>query len=300
MWYEYRAGNEQQYKGDKADLTMKFYDSHIHFYFKLPVEELKGVFSRLRKIGLAGFDALVFAEFPGDIKTVLKMVPGAYHQSISLSVLEKQKDPFPYFAWANPLKVIPFVDARFIESDIEEKMEKFKQRGFQGLKLLYIPEEDSAVQVKGMEEAFGRPVKKSEEITARLINSASSHGMRVLFHVDLRRYGDFVQEMIRSHPKTNFNIPHFGSSRKALSHLLEAYTNCYTDTSSLVPFMAEDPAAYQYFIRHYQDRILYGSDALIGNPERVASSLGFVEQLLNDPEIFHKLTCKNYLAFHGL
>jgi hypothetical protein len=124
--------------------------------------------------------------------------------------------------------------------------------------------------------------------------------MGVLFHVDLRRYGNFVEEMLRSHPATNFNVPHFGSSRKALSHLLENYPNCYTDTSSLVPFMIEDPVSYKSFIRQFQDRILYGSDALIGDPERVESTQRFIDRFLDDPAIFHKLTCKNYLEFHGL
>ncbi len=279
---------------------MKFYDAHIHFYFKIPAEELKGVFCRLQEIGMAGCDALVFAEFPGDLKTVLKMVPAAYHNSISIPTLEMQKDPFPYFAWAKPLRIIPFVDARFIDQGIEEKMAGFKERGFRGLKLLYIPEEDGTIGVQGMEQAFGRSVKKSEEITARLIDSADSLGMPVLFHVDLRRYGDFVKEMIASHPQTNFNIPHFGSSRKAIRQLLDNYPNCYTDTASLVPFMEEDPQSYLTFMRQYQDRVLYGSDALIGNPEHVASTLSFLERFVPDQEILPRLVHNNYLAFHRI
>lgn len=280
-------------------MIMQFYDAHIHFYFKFPAEELKGVFNRLIKGGLKGFTALVFTEFPSDINVVLKMVPGAYHDHISLSALEVQQEPFPYFEWAKPLTIIPFADARFIDHDIEEKMARFKQRGFRGLKLLYVPEEDNNIRVQGMEQAFGRPVRKSEEITARLIDSAASQGMCVLFHVDLRRYGNFVEEMLSSHPATNFNVPHFGSSRKALLQLLENYPNCYTDVSSLVSFMREDPESYKSFIRQFQDRILYGSDALIGDPERIESTPRFVERFLDDPAIFHKLTCNNYLKFHG-
>lgn len=278
---------------------MQFYDSHIHFYFKFPADELKRVFSHLMKGGLMGFNALIFTEFPHDINTVLKMVPGAFHDNISPAALEMQQNPFPYFEWAKPLTIIPFADARFIDQGIEEKMERFKQRGFKGLKLLYVPEEDKNIRVQGMEQAFGRPLKKSEEITARLIDSAASQGMSVLFHADLRRYGNFVEEMLHGHPATNFNIPHFGSSRKALSHLLENYPNCYTDTSSLVPFMMEDPESYKSFIRQFQDRILYGSDALISNPGHVESTRISIERFLDDPALFHKLTCKNYLEFHG-
>ncbi|MBI4634387.1 MAG: amidohydrolase family protein [Deltaproteobacteria bacterium] len=281
-------------------MTMKPYDAHIHFYFPFPPDELRRVFHHLTKIGLAGFNALVFAEFPSDIETVLKMVPGAFHNVFTLSVLENQKDPFPYFEWAEPLTIVPFVDARFIENGIEEKIKGFKQNGFKGLKIIYIPEEDTTIRVKGMEQAFGRPVKKSEDITARLIESASSQGMCVLLHADLRRYGDFVNEMIRSYPQTNFNVPHFGFSRKTIIHLLETYPNCYTDTSSLVPFMTDDPLSYKSFIREYQDKILFGSDAMIGTPERVESSLRFVEQFLDDRETFHKIVHTNYCTYQGV
>jgi hypothetical protein len=281
-------------------LKTQFYDCHIHFYFKFPAEELKQVFRRLIQGGLTGFNALVFTEFPNDINTVLKMVPGAYHDNISIAALEMQQNPFPYFEWAAPLNIIAFADTRFIVQEIEEKMAQFKQRGFKGLKLLYVPEEDTNIRVRGMEQAFGRPVKKSEEITARLIASAASQGMCVLFHVDLRRYGNFVEEMLQSHPATNFNIPHFGFSRKAIYHLLETYPNCYTDTSSLVPFMLEDPESYKSFIGQFQDRILYGSDALISDPEFVSSTMSFVDRFLDDPAILQKLTWRNYLEFHGL
>jgi hypothetical protein len=280
-------------------LIMQFYDAHIHFYFKFAAEELKPVFSRLMDGGMQGFNALIFTEYPNDINTVLKMVPGIYHNNISIQALEMQQDPFPYFAWASPLTIIPFVDARFMEQDIEAKMKRFRHRGFRGLKLLYVPEEDANIQVQGMEQAFGRSLKKSEEITARLIDSAASQGMCVLFHVDLRRYGNFVEEMLDSYRATNFNIPHFGSSRKSLSRLIEKYPNCYTDTSSLVPFMREAPESYKGFIRQYQDRILYGSDALISNPGLVESTRGFLDEFLDDQELFQKLFSKNYREFHG-
>jgi len=137
-------------------------------------------------------------------------------------------------------------------------------------------------------------------MTSLIIESASSQDMPVLMHVDLRRYGDFVEEMIRSHPKTHFNLPHFGFSRKAVSFLLDKYPNCYTDMSSLEPFMEKEPLSYKSFIKDYQDRILFGSDAVIGHPEKVQSTLEFINQFLEDIEIFHKLVNKNYRSFMNL
>jgi hypothetical protein len=278
---------------------MKFYDAHIHFFYNCPTDELKRLLRALENIGLAGMDVLVIAEFPPETETVLKMIPGAYHPHVTPSALENQKDPFPVLNLMGPLRITPFLDARFVDDHIEEKIKKFHERGFKGLKLLYVPEEDLEYRIWGMEKAFGRPRKKSERITARLIECASAHSMPVLMHVDLRKYGEFVAEMIRSHPQTNFNIPHFGFSRKALSALLDHYPNCYADLSSLRTFMEREPGSYRDFIWRYQDRILFGSDAIVSEPENVQSALTFLERFLGNGEPFSKLVNENYLTFHG-
>ena len=277
-----------------------YYDAHVHFVYSCPTEELILIFEALENMGLAGLNVLVMAESPPEIETVLKMIPGAYHPRFNHRALENQKDPFPVLNLTDHLSVIPFLDARFIEDHIEQKIKIFRQKGFKGLKLLYVPEEDLEYRIGGMEKAFGRSRKKSEEITALLIENASFHGMPILMHVDLRKHGEFMAEMIRSHPQTNFNIPHFGFSRKAISSLLDNYPNCYTDLSSLRNFMEKDPDSYQNFIQRYQDRILFGSDAIISQPELIQSALAFLEGFLNNGEIFFKLTNENYLAFHGI
>lgn len=279
---------------------MKFYDAHVHFVYSCPTDELKRIFKALENIGLAGMNVLVIAESPPEIETVLKMIPGAYHPRFNHRALENQRDPFPVLNLTDHLRMIPFLDARFIEDQIEQKIKIFHQKGFKGLKLLYVPEEDLEYRIGGMEKTFGRARKKSEEITARLIENASSHGMSILMHADLRKYGEFVGEMIRSRPRTNFNIPHFGFSRKAISSLLDNYPNCYTDLSSLRTFMEKDPDSYRKFIRRYQDRILFGSDAIVSQPENIRSALTFLEGFLNNAEIFFKLVNENYLAFHGI
>ena len=140
-------------------------------------------------MGLAGMNVLAIAESPSEIETALKMIPGAYHPRFNPRALENQRDPFPVLNLADRLKMIPFLDARFIGDHIEQKIKIFHQRGFKGLKLLYVPEEDLEYRIGGMEKTFGRTRKKSEEITALLVENASSHGMPILMHADLRKYG---------------------------------------------------------------------------------------------------------------
>jgi len=280
---------------------MEYYDAHIHFFYNCSLHELQQKIGLLEKTGLSGMNILVISEFPAEIDTYLKMIPGAYHPFVTREALVNQKDPFEVMNLPRHLKIVPFLDARFMENHIEDKIKMYKQKGFKGLKLLYVPEEDTTLRIGGMEKTFGRTCKQSEKITSLIIEQASSQGMPILMHVDLRRYGDFVEEMVRSYPGTNFNIPHFGFSRRAMSLLLDKYSNCYTDMSSLISFMEKEPASYKSFIKQYQDRILFGSDAVIGQPERVESTLEFMNRFLKDMEIFHKLVNKNYMNYmaHG-
>ena len=282
-------------------MAAEWYDAHIHFFYFYSISEISLVLRNLEEKGLAGFDALVYAEIPREIETIRMMVPGAYHDLITVQVLEHQKDPLAVIKQASPLKkIIPFADARFVRSDAHQKVQGFKRRGFQGIKLFYVPEDDEELQIGGMKKALGRSVKESEAITALLIDGASSHGMLVLFHADFRKYGDFVEEMVRSHPKVNFNIPHFGSSRKLMSVLMDRYPNCYTDLSSLSPAMQRDPASYRDFVTDYQDRILFGSDGVLSRPEEIESALELLREFLDEDEVFDKLVRQNFLRFHHL
>lgn len=276
---------------------MKYYDVHIHFFYHCSLAELTRIFYRLEKTGFAGINILVLAEFPAPIDTVMKMIPGEFHPCVTQESLENQKNLFAVTNLPRRLKINPFLDARFMETNIEEKIKLYRKRGFKGLKLLYVPEEDTTLRISGMEKTFGRTRKQSEKITSLIIEKASSERMPVLIHVDLRKYGDFVAEMLESYSRTNFNIAHFGFSRRAISVLLEKYPNCYTDMSSLEAFMEKDPLSYKSFIKRYQDQILFGSDALISEPERVESTLQFIDRFLGDEEVFYKLANKNYMDY---
>ncbi|MGZ3495595.1 MAG: amidohydrolase family protein, partial [Thermodesulfobacteriota bacterium] len=154
-----------QEQGTKI-LDMKYYDAHIHFVYQCSLNQLKRSFDLFEENGLGGMNILVLAEFPSEIDTVLKMIPGEFHPSITEESLGRQKDPFAVMNLPRRLKMVPFLDARFIENNIEGKIKTYRQRGFKGLKLLYVPEEDAILRVGGMEKAFGRTRKQSEKITS--------------------------------------------------------------------------------------------------------------------------------------
>jgi predicted TIM-barrel fold metal-dependent hydrolase len=51
-------------------------------------------------------------------------------------------------------------------------------------------------------------------------------------------------------------------------------------------------------MRRYKDKILFGSDALIGQPETVHSAREFFLNYIDDPELLKKIFNNNYLKFH--
>ena len=277
---------------------MRIYDAHLHLLFKCSSSELQGNFVYLHEIGVAGFDALIIPEYPAVLKTARQMVPEEYHNEVDLDILCKQRDSIQIVKQVKDLDIIPFLDARYIETDIEQKFRMYHDQGFKGLKLLYVPEEDTVSKFAGMENAFGRSLVKSEKITSLLVDCASHYDMPVLIHVDLRRYVEFAEELLKNHPQINFNIAHFGFSRRNIAPFLDRYPNCYTDMAALVPYIEKFPSRYLDFVKCYQDRILFGSDALIGVPETVLKTSTFVIGWLDDMGLAEKIFYKNYLAYH--
>ncbi|BBO77845.1 hypothetical protein DSCW_52620 [Desulfosarcina widdelii] len=277
---------------------MMIYDAHIHFLFKCASSKLKCKFAYLNEIGVGGFDALIIPEYPAVLKTVRHMVPEIYHKEVDLEILHRQKDSIHILKKEKGTAIVPFLDARYIETDIERKFRMYHEQGFRGLKLLYVPEEDKVSKFGGMENAFGRSLAQSEKVTSMLVDCASYYGMPVLMHVDLRRYAEFTENLLKNHPRTSFNIAHFGFSRRKIAPLLDRYPNCYTDMASLVPYIKKQPSAYLDFVKHYRERILYGSDGLIGRPEIILKTSRFVIGWLNGMGISGKIFYENYMDYH--
>jgi hypothetical protein len=278
---------------------LEFYDAHLHILFKCRPSDLQNRLDFLKGIGVKGFCAIITPEFPGDVNIIREMIPEVYYSIQDLEVLCKQEHILPIIRQVTNPDIIPYIDARYIGTDIERKMEKYHGQGYVGLKLLYVPEEDNVSKIHGMARAFGRPPAESERITADLIACAARYGMPVLIHLDLRRYAGFMTDMLEGYPQTHFNIAHFGYYRKMAAKLLDKYPNCWTDIASLVPGFRKDQKGYLDFIRHYQERVLFGSDALIEEPEIVQKAAGFFLKRLADPQLIDRVFYKNYLEFHG-
>ena len=141
----------------------------------------------------------------------------------------------------------------------------------------------------GWKKLFKQSQKSYEDVTLKMIEQAVAFNWPVIFHVDLRLHEDFARKILEKFPGHPFIFPHFGFSRKIIVQLIENYDDCYTDFSSLLPFMQKTPEAYSKFIIKYQDRVLFGTDATTDWPDLVNQYIETVKMLIDDEVVLQKI-----------
>lgn len=278
---------------------MQIYDAHVHFLWNASFDQSTRQWMALREKGLCGLAVIIMGYHLADRERCLALIPTAYHDRVDPDFFNEPPDPVPGVpASLDGLQLFPYLDSRFIEEERSD-LTPFRNGGFRGLKILYIPEEDRENGMIGWETLFHRSLSASEDLTACLVEQASSFGWPVIFHADFRRYGAFAEELLAAHPSTPFIVPHLGFSRKAMAGVLERQLHVSTDVSSLLPFMKRAPEAYADFIAAYSDRVLFGTDATWGWPELEQEYLAFLPGMIRDEEVLHRVFAGNYLRIHA-
>ncbi len=278
---------------------MNFCDAHVHFLRHGSEEETTRGWIPVRDEGLQGMAVIIMGYHLADRRRCLALVPGAYHDRVDHTFFDRFPEPEACLPGDFPgIPLFPYLDSRFMEEGRAD-LKPFREAGYRGLKVLYIPEEDKENRMAGWKKVFGRSMSASENLTARLVEQASDFGWPVIFHADLRKYAPFVEDLLKAFPGTPFVIPHFGFSRKAVDRVLERMGHVSTDFSSLLPFMKEAPEAYGDFINTYPDRVLFGSDATMGWPELTLEYVAFVKKMIRDEGVLRKVLAENYLRIHG-
>ena len=85
-----------------------------------------------------------------------------------------------------------------------------------------------------------------------------------------------------------------------MARFIEQFDVCYTDFSSLLPFMQKAPDDYRHFIETYEDRVLFGSDATSDWPDLISEYIETVKDLIRDDVILKKVFRDNYLRVHQI
>ncbi len=278
---------------------MDYYDAHVHFLWNGPYDQVARAWDSLREDGLQGMAVIIMGDHPADRKRCMDLVPRAYHDRVDPAFFDAPPDLDACVpADLRGLPLFPYLDSRFMEAHRAD-LGPFRAAGFRGLKILFIPDEDRENGMVGWKALFGRSLREAEDLTARLVAQAAAFEWPVIFHADLRRYGPFVEDLLKTHPGIPFVVPHFGFSRKAVAGLMDRLEHVYTDFSSLLPFMRQAPEAYRRFVEERADRVLFGSDTTLGWPGRTAEYAAFVREWIRDEGVLEKILLENALRIHG-
>lgn len=189
--------------------------------------------------------------------------------------------------------IVPLIDTRYLWGDIPAVLGRYLRQGFRGIKGVYLPDPGNDLGVKGVPDTFGITVSEYRKREWEIFSFAETNDLTVLYHIDARRYGDTLAALLSDFPRVRVNIPHFGIGRKAFAPFLGRYPNVFTDFSGLLSHMRENLASYRDFIMEYQDRVCFGSDAIL---YRVAGSLQYLDALCDlglPAEVLRKVCVEN-------
>jgi hypothetical protein len=244
---------------------------------------------------MAGF---IIGDPPESRAEYLEMIPPAYHQALDADFLNDELGcKASLVEEFDDLEVIPYLDCRFAIIRNPD-LGKFRREGFRGLKMLYIPNDDPELAMEGWKRFFAGSESAYQDTVIQTIEQAISFGWPVVFHANAKRDEGFLKELLQTAKGHPFIIPHFGFSRRIIAQIMERFDHCHTDFSSLLPFMQENPRGYLDFITVFQDRILFGSDALFDEPQLIADYLAFATDLVADKNVLEKILVKNYVRVH--
>ncbi|MFZ2948340.1 MAG: amidohydrolase family protein, partial [Desulfuromonadaceae bacterium] len=203
------------------------------------------------------------------------------------------------FAELSDQMIMPLVDTRYLWGDVPTALQGYLQRGFKGIKGLYLPDNENDLGVRSIPDSFGITLEQYRQREWEIFSFVQNHDLPLLYHMDARRYGDAMMELLDDFPKVRVNFPHLGISRKAFSKILDRYPNVYTDIASLLPYIRSNPGSYRDFIMHYPDRVCFGSDAFLYQAERVIDYIDVVKELKLPEEIERQVFNNNPARFLG-
>lgn len=193
--------------------------------------------------------------------------------------------------------LFPMIDTRCLAGEVEPQLRDYVACGFRGIKGLYLGDDKNDLQLSSVPEVFGISLKQYREREWRIFAFAEANDLPVVYHMDAKRYGDVMQAILEDFPRLRIDFPHFGIGRRAFSRFLDRYPNVYTDIAYMRPHIQNDPASYRDFICHYPDRVCFGSDALLYQPDIVLDYIELVRSLKLPEEVENKVFSQNPCRF---
>ena len=274
-------------------------DVHCHCFCGM---EQTDIFSsgleQLRKAGVSHLAVMGVVNTSLNKKDIGKLIPEGFHNLGD--TLFNEADDLLGFARQSDGLLFPMLDTRALKGDVPSFLQGYITQGFRGIKGLYLADAGNDLGLVSVPEIFGTTVKRYQQREWEIFAFAEANDLPVLYHMDANRYGDVMRAILDDFPLLRINFPHFGIGRKGLIKIFDRYPNVYTDIAYMSPHIQNNPGSYCDFISHYQDRVCFGSDALLYQPEIVLEYIALVRSLKLPKKIEDKVFSKNPRRFLGL
>lgn len=274
-------------------------DVHCHCFAGLgQLERVSRGLTRLREAGVSHLGVMGLVNTSLNAQDVWKLIPEGF-DNLGGPLFNEAEDLL-HFTRQSGTMLFPMADTRFLNGDVPSLLQGYVKQGFRGIKGLYLADDGNDLGIGNVPDTFGISLKQYQQREWEIFAFAEANDLPVLYHMDANRYGDVMRAILADFPQMRINFPHFGIGRKAFRKMLDRYPNVYTDIAFMLPHMQNNPASYSDFISHYPDRVCFGSDALIYQPQVVLDYIKLVRSLKLPEEIEAKVFSENPRRFLGL
>ncbi len=254
--------------------------------------------ARLRAAGVSRLAVMGLVNTTFDEENIWKLIPEGF---------DNHGDPLFYevddllrFNRDSDGMLFPMIDTRCLVGDVPSLLQGYVARGFQGIKGLYLADEGNDLRIGSIPNVFGISLEQYHRREWQIFAFAEANDLPVLYHMDANRHSDVMRAILDDFPRLRINFPHFGIGRKAFRQVLDRYPNVFTDIAYMKPHIQQNAASYVDFISHYPDRVCFGSDALLYQPEIVLDYIDLVRSLRLPQELEEKVFSGNPRRFLGI
>ncbi len=273
-------------------------DVHCHcFVGPKQAELVAGGLRRLRRAGVAGLAVMGLFNPRPDPDDILRLIPEGFPNLGDPRFNEA--DTLLRLVDRHPDMLVPMIDTRCLDGEVRPLLQGWLERGFRGIKGLYLADDRNDLNLAGVPAVFGISRQQYHRREWEIFAFAEAHDLPVVYHMDARLYGDVMRAILDDFPRLRINFPHFGIGRRAFAPILENYPNTYTDIAYMRPHINASPASYRDFICHYPDRVCFGSDALLHQPQIVLDYIDLVRSLKLPEEVEQAVFSANPRRFLG-
>ncbi|MDT8443818.1 MAG: amidohydrolase family protein [Desulfuromonadales bacterium] len=283
---------------NKAD-SQEIIDVHCHcFAGQEQTDLVSSGLARLRKVGVRHMAVMGLVNTDLRIQDIDKLIPEGFDNLGD--PLFYEADDLMRFSCDSDGMLFPMLDTRSLDGDVPGLLQHYIKLGFRGIKGLYLADDGNDLNIASIPDAFGISLQQYQQREWQIFAFAEANDLPVVYHMDANRYGDVMQAILDDFPRLRINFPHFGIGRKAFRKVLDRYANVYTDIAYMAPHIRNNPESYRDFIGHYPDRVCFGSDALLYQPEIVLVYIELVKSLKMPEELEARVLAGNPRRFLGL